>query len=224
MEVYPQVGVSCEPEVIGVKNGVYQFTIDEKQFGDRKAYDNFLSRFRNEDTIADFLKGGHITLKAKLLKKAKATDLMKFSPYIRGIQFAVSKKALNVLQQFNLGAHYTIGIKFDNSEVNNYFLLWLPFTEVDKVVFKDSILYSGDKFNFPSNPLKYQPIQSLEEYNSNKFKVKFEKVVFNKSDIPFDIVMLRGVGTFISEKLKKAIQENNLIGFVSPQDIKLDLM
>jgi hypothetical protein len=223
---YSQVGVSWEPKVIGVTNGIYQFEIDAKQFEKPKGYEYFILSFLEEGTIKEFLKTEKPILKAKLLKKAKATDFMGYSQKLIGVPFAVSKRALKVLEQFALGEHYKIEVKFVDSTVENYYLLWFPFTEADRIDFSKSVVYSRGNYGCVTEPRQYHAIRSYEKYLAlrEKFKLNlfFEKIILHKVEEPCDFVQMRMGGNFVSDRLLKSLEERELTGLKFSKQVTLE--
>jgi len=218
-----QIGVSCEPKVIGVNNGIYQCEIDKKQFGNEKYYTDFVLSFSREESINDCLNRAKKPLLANLLKKAKITDFMGYAPNLRGIPFAVSKNALRILQKFNLGEFNTIELKFSNSEVGSYYLIWFPFIEADMINFKQSILYYRSRL---TQPKEYHLVGNYEEYlalfEKYRFNTFFKKISLNASKENCDFVQMRVGGNFISKRLLEALIDNGMTGLTVKTQIELD--
>src|SRR5690606_29131003 len=96
--IFKQIRNSCEPKVIGVNNGVYQVEIDEKHLKKNDNYDE-IRRLMYQTDLGFFIENRQRVfdlqidqLKGKLLKKAKLTDIIGFSPHFFGFEYIVSQK------------------------------------------------------------------------------------------------------------------------------------
>ena len=200
--------VSSEPKVIGVNNGIYQIELDKSCFSDGKEFERFVLGFQEDTTISINYPQPLIY---KVLKKAKLTDFMGYSQYLKGIPFVLSAKAVNVFKDFTLKEHSLIEITLRENKDASYYLFRYPFTENSKIKFEKSVFYT----QIPGQEKVYHKIHNENEFmafwNQNALW-KAEKFVLDEPEANYDCIRLRIGGVFISERLQKAIETNRLIG------------
>ncbi len=203
---YSAITLNSDPKVIGVKNGIYQIEIDRKSLS-KKAYDEIYDQLANlvpEKNKVDMLP-------MKLLSRAKITDFMGYSPNFKNIRFAVTEKCLNVLRKFNLKPFCTIDIRFTNGHLNKCYLFWYSYTEFSSIDFERSLIFTGSEILGK----KYFDIKSLEEFMSfiglNPL-FSFEKIALKEQELEYDLLVIRAVGVFVSERLKREMIEVGLTG------------
>ncbi|GGK86006.1 hypothetical protein ACD591_17845 [Rufibacter glacialis] len=200
--------VSSEPKVIGVNNGIYQIELDKSCFSDYKELERFKLGFPEDSTIdLNYPQ----PLIYKVLKKAKLTDFMGYSQYLKGVPFVLSGKAVNVFKEFSLKEHSLIEITLRENQDVCYYLFRYPFTENSKINFEESVFYT----QIPGQDKVYHKIHDEDEFRAfwkQNALWKAEKFVLDEAEAKYDCIRLRIGGVFISERLQKAIETSNLIG------------
>jgi len=89
--MYYNLRLAWEPEVIGVKNGVYQVELDKKAH-DKSAFYKIDSLFISNDfSINQAALDCELKFYFKKLKSAKKTSLMSFTPYLNHCHFLIHK-------------------------------------------------------------------------------------------------------------------------------------
>ena len=89
---YYQISPDSEPEIIGVKNGIYQVEINKDEILKQQQFKEFITFFKgnatevyhNQDRISNFIIP---PIKGKMLKKAKVTDIMGYTQKISFIDY-----------------------------------------------------------------------------------------------------------------------------------------
>ena len=88
-----EIRTSCEPAVIGVRNGLYQTEfIDAKSFPSKDVKDKFADVFTNPLNLSAFKDE---CVKAFALKRAKQTDIVSCDSGIFDLDFLISQKAVS---------------------------------------------------------------------------------------------------------------------------------
>ena len=214
---YYQAYLNPEPKIIGVNNGISQIKIGKeeivnddsfKEFRDFFNYDNKVF-WVNQNYIFDFKIP---VIKAKLLKKAKITDIMGYTPNITFLNNAYSSKFIKILKQFNLNHHKTFEIKIDNVS-EKYFLLYHSTILLEDINYIKSTTYTGHKI---LRNIKYHSINNYEEYRtfiiSNPIH-SFEKICISKEYKNLDFISIQGTSyNFYSERLIEVLTKNNISG------------
>ncbi|KFF11143.1 hypothetical protein [Flavobacterium hydatis] len=204
---YYQIDVSAEPKIIGVNNGIHQIEIAKKSMQEDITFKEFLSFFSTQN--ADFWKRQNEiknlkipVIKAKLLKKAKVTDIMGYTENISFLNGVYSEKYINILKAFNIGSYTTFEVAID-SVIEKYYMLFIETVCLDQINFEKSILYTGFK---PRNyNVQYHNINSYEEFKEfikQKPIYDFERISIPKESLGKDVVKIQASGKpFYSEKL-----------------------
>lgn len=214
---YYQVDVSAEPKVIGVKNGVFQFKIDYEKIYEDERFQSFLSFFdynnknfwKNQDTIKKF----EISrIPAEMIKKAKVTDIMGYTPIITFLNEAFSSKYFNILKEYDVNILGAFEVQIENV-TEKYYLLFNKTINMDKIFYKESILITGHAF---MNNLKYHYVNNEFEYIEFKQKNplgKFEMISIPKEYFGKDIISIQPLANpFYSEKLIDGLLNKGITG------------
>jgi hypothetical protein len=165
-----------------------------------------------------------ITAKGILAKDATITDLLSTSGMGFILKLLMSEKLRNILIQ-----HRQTGIEFFNSpvifkgeELKEFWIMNVFETDEKHIDFSNSdVLIRARKTEGGTKLLKVK-ISSLEEFKTNiKFHKKngnyiFLKEVVLKTNVNDDFLIIRnvegGVGYYVSDRLKKAIEVENITG------------
>jgi len=203
---YYQVSVSAEPKIIGVNNGIYQLEIDEKAIEYSDDYDEFKAHFKygnkefwnNQDKVKTLRPP---TIKGKMLKKAKVTDIMGYAPEYTFLNNLYSEKYLDIIKSFEIVDYKSFEIEIDEI-MSRFYLVFFKKILLSEIHFKNSVIYTGHK---KIGNVKYFPISNYEEYNS--FKIEnplhsFEKISISNNYSNKDIISIQATGgNFYSERL-----------------------
>lgn len=165
-----------------------------------------------------------ITAKGILAKDATITDLLSTSGMGFTLKLLMSEKLRNILIQ-----HRPTGIEFFNSpvifkgeELKEFWIMNVFETDEKHIDFcKSDILLRARRTEGGTKLLKVK-ITSLKEFKTNiKFHKKngnyiFLKEVVLKTNVNDDFLIIRnvegGVGYYMSDRLKKAIEVENITG------------
>jgi hypothetical protein len=160
----------------------------------------------------------------KLVRGAKLTDFLSggFSN-----SMILSPRAKTVFEQFNLCPHrfYPMTIH-KNKQPNNYFMLhylsnFSDFVDYEKSTFVEEFYkIDGTKGNFvevnSKEELFIKRKEVQEKFGQSFYSVVGKKLVMNeafcKKRLDFFQILVVTSGTYVSEQLKNAIEENGLTG------------
>lgn len=214
---YYQAYLNPEPKIIGVNNGIYQIEIGKEEILNNASFKEFRDFFNynnkafwvNQNSIFDLKIP---VIKAKLLKKAKITDIMGYTQNITFLNNLYSSKFIEVLKQFNLKDHKTFEIKIDDVD-EKYFLLYHRTIPLEDINYKRSVIYTGHKV---LKNVKYHSINTHEEYRkfitSNPIH-SFEKICISKEYENLDFISIQAASyNFYSERLVEELINNNISG------------
>lgn len=213
---YYKISISWDPKTKGIKDGSHQVErINEavKDKGTMQRVNNFFSPltfFDKKNYVPDF----DIKLEGfRLRKGAKQTDFLDYIPTITGCPFMVNKKVSDLFGQFNLPKHYYYPVEIMNEGelINSYQLFYIPFIDVSVIDFPKSKFSSGYEV---SKNLKIHIFESFEDMqNKRESSLTPQEIVLGgKFDTKLDLFNIRVGGLMVSERLKNAIQQTNLLG------------
>lgn len=203
---YYQVGVSSEPEIIGVQNGIYQVKIDIKAMRENPEYEFFFNFFssknvdfwKNQQKVHDF---NLPIVSGRLVKNAKRTDVMGYTPSVDFLHNIYSLKFIRIISSFNLGLYSTFELDIEDSD-EKYFFLFLSTIQSEEIDYEKSLVITGHKV---LNNVKYHNIKNREEYKQFKLNNPlggFEKIAIDKKYSALDIIAIQPtVAPFYSERL-----------------------
>lgn len=204
---YYQIDVCAEPKIIGVTNGVHQIEIEKRKMLQDERFRDFLVFFsyHNKDfwKTQDVIKTFTIpAINAKLLEKAKITDIMGYTENISFLNNVYSEKYIGILRAFNIGDHTTFEVLIENV-FEKYYMLFVETIVSEKINFEKSLIYTGYK---PRNfNIKYYKVNSHEAYIEFLKEIpihNFEKISISKEYLGKDIIDIQVTPLpFYSEKL-----------------------
>ncbi|PKW29231.1 hypothetical protein CLV50_0643 [Flavobacterium lindanitolerans] len=204
---YYEIILSCEPRVIGVKNGIYQININENHMetdnGNYLAFKNFFNYnnkdfWKNQDEIKLL---NPPLIKGNLLKNAKVTDIMGYAPEYTFLTYVFSEKYFEIIKGFK-----TIDFKEFEFEIINlntkFYLVYFKKVTLQEINFNKSIIFTGRKV---LKNEKYHSIENFDEYSqfikTNPIN-SFEKIAIPKKYYGKDIIPIQAAGgDFYSERL-----------------------
>ena len=221
---YINLSLESEPKIIGVNNGIYQCEILPKKFKNKIQFSKLEKITESYSFKSEVMRTIENNVKieyCELLKKAKITDIISFSPYLSPCQFIISEKLYHILVSYKLG-EWTSFIPVSMHEKNgkklegNFYMFFqdsLPFSHIN---FSKSIY-------FTINPKEYHKINNLNEYRETLF-LDCEKLVLNSNfNNELDFFSIRGMNGYgISRKLLKKLEEENISGFNIRKKIKIE--
>lgn len=215
-----QITHSAEPSVIGVKNGVSQLDIDVESL-------NLVSPFVIDSTVANFLINQYSIpklnlggIKGQLLKKAKITDIMVFSPFMFGFEYIVSEKFVSCLIEANVSQDdYTL-FPIELKDVNQrFYLFFVPMIPVSEVDFSKSLLYPN--IQILDDDKTYLNVNSYEEYcklNETNPLNSFEKMTLPGKYKKKEVLSVQGASRiFLSESLIDLLKSNEISNLIVPE-------
>jgi hypothetical protein len=203
---YYQIDRIGEAKIIGIKTGTSQVELVESNIEKNQAYFDFENHFsgynKNFWYIQDRgFKLNPPTLKGKLRKNAKVTDLMWYGSVYQYLFEMYSEKYIDIIKSFNIGKFKIFD--FDIEDVSEkYYLMFIETIILDSIHFDKSTVVTGYKH---LNTIKYHSIKSKDEFVEFKQKEPistFEKLAISKTYYGKDIIAVQGAGkNFYSEKL-----------------------
>lgn len=229
--MYKQVSTSSEQKIIGVTNGVYQVEIDENSL---ELNENVIeiNSVLNQTNVFDFLdKQNRVSqlkiesLKGCLLKKAKVTDVMGYSPYYFGFSFIVSEKFIDFLKEekVNKDEYHFFEITIDNLN-DKYFFFFVPMIPTSEVVFQKSKLFlEKDFLEKDKKALKLDSFGEYQDFTMQNPFVYFEEICLDKKYKNKDIISVQAVNElFFSQRLIENLNEENISNLILPnRQVKL---
>lgn len=224
---YYQVRASGEPEIIGVTNGIYQVEIDKKEILNNQNYDAFESFFNynnkgiwTEQEKIDFLNPSLI--KGKMLKKAKVTDIMGYTPSYALLNYIYSESFIDVIKDFNIDYYKMFPFKIENVEML-YYLLFVNTIRIDELNFERSVVFTGRKIL--KNEV-YHSLKSFEDFLELRKEfplISYEKITISKKFKNRDIIAIQSaVDNFYSERIIETLYKKDLKGIDVRSVIELD--
>lgn len=225
--MFKQVSNSSETTVIGVRNGIYQIEIDENELKKKKDYpliEEFFLKAQLSDSSGYNHKVANLklsTLKGHLLKGAKITDLMGFTPYFFGCPFVVSNEFVNCLLDCRVASteYRLFNLKLKGVQ-QDFYLIWLPMIGLKEVNFLQSKIYrSKDMLNPNKEYVEIGSVEDFEDYRAKKRDLtSFEKISLPPTYSSRDIIFVQGIGNlFFSSRLIKTILSHDISGFTIPK-------
>lgn len=180
--MFSQIDTSLDPDIIGTKTEYNQVVVDKKSLKKSNYYRDYypyiFTYLHDINKINEIDLGG---LKGRLHKKAKFTDIMKFTPSIRGSSFIVSEKFVKALLEFGVSVReYSLKPIAIDGETKKHYLLFVPRLNLKHIDYERSILYRSVLFE--TKPLEYLAIKNHDEYQAALDKhtyVSFEKMVLD---------------------------------------------
>ncbi len=225
MITHEQISYNPEPSVIGVRNGVFQLEIDEKHLKKNKNYKNLDSLlFETDGSNFEERQNNYFDLdrisflKGKMLKRAKFTDLMVFSPYIFGMNYIISQKFLDCIIDINvpLDEYRTFKIEIEKAECN-YYLLFVPMIPAKEIIFFNSLLFPESERILTKK--KYYEVENYSDYLDlieKKPLASFEKICLNKRYQSLHIIYSQGsADLFFSISLIQKLKAEKISGLVA---------
>lgn len=217
MKKFYLIRKSSDPEVIGVENGVAQASIDRAGFSNPEMYDELieeLGSFNSWET-ADAFRSSCIELQSIImLKNAKLTDFMSYSPFLINSPFLISKRAYEIIREFEIHEHLAIKSRVDFcGSIHEYFLF--HYKKLNKIIidYKKSLFFIGNSITGKVY-LEFTSAEDEEHYiKSNNVTIQTEKLVLNSNLLGcVDFLVSHHGDIFISDKLKAEIEKNALTG------------
>jgi len=215
---YYQVKATAEPSVIGVKNGVYQLDIDESRMeNNNNSYLTFKNFFNynnkgfweNQDAI-ELLDPPLI--RGNLLKNAKVTDIMGYTPEYTFLTYVFSEKYFDIVKSFNTVNFKEFEIKLSNID-SKFYLIYFKKVTLQEIFFDKSLIYTGRKI---LKNEKYHSISNFDEYSqfiqANPIN-SFEKIAIPEKYYGKDIIPVQTAGgDFYSERLVDFLLDCKITG------------
>lgn len=222
---YYQISLDVEPEIIGV-NGIYQVEINKKEMESQIEYMDFLNFFdsKNKEYWQNQNNAQRLNIppiSGKLIKTAKLTDIMGYTPNISFLNYLYSKKFVNILEKHNLPNFKTYKVDVENKSV--YSLLYIEKICLEEIIYNNSIIFTGNKL---ANKAKYHSITNYETYLNfiEQYPIHaFEKVAIPKKYSHKDLISIQAVGRhFYSGKLLNSLLNQGITGIDYKNSIKLE--
>ena len=220
---YFRVRPSIESSVTGVSDGVtnqveirlkkqqYSFAnVEEKDYlmeYCRGLWEGKMFIGIQDFPIIDVSKLGQIVY-YKTKKRVKETDFISnmTDNSFGMLDFIVSEKTKKVLEQFKLPLHSEIQVSIPEfSTTKNYYLLAFPCIPLEQIDYTKSIIIDS----FSRERLKFN---SFVEYKNRKQKFTEISHISLAEKYDFDILKVRAVGLFFSERLINYLKEAKMTG------------
>lgn len=224
--MYKQISNSAEPKVIGVNNGVYQVEFSEKEIKKQKNWSIVESMFllpKIEDLDIHNKKISKIrinNLTGILIKNAKATDLMGFSPYFFGCSYLVSRNFVNglIAAEVNTDEYWLNEVVIKDTQ-NQFYLMYVPMIPDSEIKFNGSLLFPEREYL--QRERSYFKVQSFKDYQAlidKGIMFSFEKIMLPVKYKTRNIISIQGASNlFFSKKLLEKMKLRNLSSFIIPK-------
>ena len=205
MFMYTRIDTSIDPKIIGT-------TKETKQVRINKRFHKDLDRLYNMG-CENFSE-----IKGELFENALLTDIMRFSPYTKGLCFIISDFFLDSLINYGIKKNdFFLRRIVIKNELQPYYFLVLPAINLEDIVFKKSIIFLPDFLT--GKPIEYFKINSLEEYLIilKKFTyLSFEKIVLPQKYSENDIIYLPKVwnSVFFKDELYNFLEKHLVTNLV----------
>lgn len=214
---YYQVDVSSEPKIIGVTNGVHQIEIEKKEMQKKDAFNEFLTFFNtqnkgfwnNQDKIKDIKVP---IIKAKLLKKAKLTDIMGYTENVSFLNNVFSEKYISILKDFEIG-HYTTFEVAIQEVIEKYYMLFIETIRLDQINFEKSVIFKGLSPKVGDDNIIIKNFEEYNDFTKTSPIHNFEKISISKEHLGKDIIKIQATSKlFYSEKLINFLLDSGITG------------
>ena len=221
--MYYNLELDWDPKVIGVKNGVFQLELDVNAY-DKFAYAKMEHYFiKNNPTINSEFTESDFKFYFKMLKLSKKTTFMSFAPYLNHCHFLIKSSVLELFNSFNVQDHKSFeSVVYDSTKEdldNSYKLFFLKYQNWNVVDFQNTVFSSGGFGNKP---------QIEHIFTSENELLKFDGIARVRTlaltryfDNSLDFFHTRLGGLFVSERLKNALEHNNVTGVTFSNLIKI---
>lgn len=214
---YYEIIVHADLPITGKYPQVKDLKID---FHEAKASQwGIISQWKSEDDIPDL--NNFIFQKGSKLTDIVTNNFVNISSGI-----FISEKTKSVFDSFTVnGNFYPISI-YEHDKKHKYNFLWYDYGAKNKIDYKASVF-----IEYQSIEERYGEIVRIEDFEDYKIKVK--KLYTEKEEwdiVPkalqfkeyFDITPAFDISLICNEKVKNAIEENHLTGFLfKPVDIEI---
>lgn len=184
MEEYIQIETSDDKGIIGGVNETKQVKINQELFKNSDFYNiHYSDIFKYLKDINQVEKFDLGNLQGVLFERAKLTDIMKFSPFIKGCNYIVSQKFVDIITSYGIHKNeFSIKpIKIQNIS-ENYYLFFVPSISLDSINFQESIIYRSNLFD--TKPLEFLKITDLNNFKNAQMKytfISFQRIVLNST-------------------------------------------
>lgn len=222
MNSYCQIRASIDSKIIGKSEAPISVEIKNKIFSEQsRKYTLDVNKYFEEQLqlYDNFPKN----LEGKIYQRNKSPiDIMNVMPFYMSLQFAVSEKVVNILDNLSLDKteYHIEEFTIDGSNDKFYFLFIPILKSEDYIDFSQSIFiedFSEAEIIFGSYDV-YRKKSKDYNYLAKHLFVPFE--LQNR-----DIISLQKGRPFYSERIINAFQKENVIGYeiISGGDFKVDL-
>ncbi|MEQ8476341.1 DUF1629 domain-containing protein [Fulvivirga sp.] len=221
--MYYNLRLDWNPKVIGVKNGIYQIELDKGAYS-KKTYELIESFFiTNSSEENRNITSQKVEFYFKKLKSAKKTNFISFSPNLNNCLFLVNNETRELFKNYKIQEHKFFQSRvYDSFEDNldDSFQMFYSSAQNWAVIdFENSIFKSGGFGNNPEIEHSFRDENEMRSFNGIT-QVKTLALSQNFDD-SLDLFRTRVGGLFVSEKLKLAIEENEMTGVKFKDDIKV---
>lgn len=218
--LYHKFRTDTEPNIIGVKDGLNQVEIlpdgyaDKAGFQELQDYFDFRTYWQQKRTSSPTFTVEY----AKLRLEAKLTDFLGMSPFLMGCPFMLSRRAKEVFaRHFIQPSFFFDAFIYDKTGLvsNEFSLFYLPVLGYEVIDFPKSRFYA----TYPvAKPLSFANADAYEEYRNTQNRIpSVESLVMSDAfDTKLDFFQCRLGPLFMSERLKRAIEEAGLSNAVFP--------
>lgn len=216
------IKLSSDPKIIGVKNGIYQIELIEKMY-ESKTLSQLKNIFLNPNLGFHQLPSLDFEFYFKLLKSAKETDFLSFSPHLYNCHFLLKENVQEIFRNLNIQPFSFINSKIINekkqSTNNNFKMFYTGFQSWEIVNFEDTIFISG---GFGKMPIIEHVFSNHEELKSFNGILRLKVLTLtNKFDSSLDLFYSHLGGLFVSDRFKSAIENSNITGVLFNNEINV---
>jgi hypothetical protein len=210
MPGYYKLTLPSDPKIIGVRNGIMQVEICDEPFLNAIQPALFNG---TEVPLSAEAKAMNITC-IHVLRQAKLTDVLSFGPMLTWFPFFMKRKTLALLSPFNtrITQVFPVTLDPDPQGLNEYALVLFQPLGMDFIDFPRSTYCSGSNM---LNNKQTHIFDNQEEYVDNfpTLLALPERIVLAPTfDQSLDLFDLIGCGICVSERVKRALEQNRTSG------------
>lgn len=221
---YCNIAMAFEPKEIGVRNGVYQVVLDEKGY-DKQTLKELDSLFiSNKFTADQVYPEVDFKFRFKKLKTAKKTDFMSFTPNLKHAKFLVRNETLELLSTFKLQRFLAYETEIYDSHSDNldhsYKLFYSVLQDWNVIDFEKTVFTYGGYGNIPKTEHRFVDVDEYMNFHKKILDVK-TLGLNDEFDRSLDYFHTRLGGVFVSERLKNALEENDVTGIYFKNKIEV---
>lgn len=215
---YYQFQATIDSKIIGRSELPISVVIKDKTYSEQsRKYTLDINKYFEE--FPNFYKHFPKELSGKMYQRKKSPiDIMNAMPYYPTLKFVVSEKVKNIIEALSISKseYHLENFKIEGYD-GKFFFLFIPLLKSKEYLdFSKSIFVE----NMEENEIIFDNYEQYMESFCRARTLYVKKELENR-----DIISLQAGGPFYSERIIKAFQKENVVGYeiISGGDFKIDL-